>query len=415
MSSSASAHADGYGAACLRMKGSPFILDDRRCPCCGYDLKSGFLRDDSCPECGADAATRDDRRSPHWLLAMSGVPFVAFVSVWSLVIVWTVTARILNPGDPERGISPMGPETTERYVAWAAVSWAYSWPAILSLAGVLAMSRRYPTMPGTFTWLTRSACALACITALSGLVADGTSDSSTTVLGLVGNVFIADQACWMAVALSVPVALFAPRRVLRMVGWACVAFASLSVLISIRYEVRVFGLASRALSHDTWMLIEEWMRWATHASAVGLALVVLWCFVRIRPGRSRQALGPLPMWMRAMAAIGWCLAVLLPLSWWAIRAPLAGLGYPESTWFVLMGRWIVTFLAASAWVISVLLAWRRLITVAWVAAACAATLSVLLLAGRSAPESAPPPWTLPEIEFEDEPDEWTVEPMESGT
>jgi hypothetical protein len=56
-----------------------------------------------------------------------------------------------------------------------------------------------------------------------------------------------------------------------------------------------------------------------------------------------------------------------------------------------------------------------LITVAWVAAACAATLSVLLLAGRSAPESAPPPWTLPEIEFEDEPDEWTVEPMESGT
>jgi hypothetical protein len=80
-----------------------------------------------------------------------------------------------------------------------------------------------------------------------------------------------------------------------------------------------------------------------------------------------------------------------------------------------MGRWIVTFLAASAWVISVLLAWRRLITVAWVAAACAATLSVLLLAGRSAPESAPPPWTLPEIEFEDEPDEWTVEPMESGT
>jgi hypothetical protein len=42
---------------------------------------------------------------------------------------------------------------------------------------------------------------------------------------------------------------------------------------------------------------------------------------------------------------------------------------------------------------------------AWIAAACAAMASVMLLAGRDAPEGSTFPWTLPEVPYPSDQDE----------
>jgi hypothetical protein len=57
------------------------------------------------------------------------------------------------------------------------------------------------------------------------------------------------------------------------------------------------------------------------------------------------------------------------------------------------------------WVLPVLGLDDRRLRRAWIAAACAAMASVMLLAGREAPEGSTFPWTLPEVPYPSDQDE----------
>jgi hypothetical protein len=57
------------------------------------------------------------------------------------------------------------------------------------------------------------------------------------------------------------------------------------------------------------------------------------------------------------------------------------------------------------WVLPVLALDDRRLRRAWIAAACAAMASVMLLAGRDAPKGSTFPWTLPEAQYPGDEDE----------
>ena len=148
------------------------------CPCCGFDLRALSSPADRCPECGADAAMRVVR--PRYLLMLAGIPLVAFVFEWMLTWIWGARLLALNPGNPSRGISPMGPETTERYALSSGFVWSLALPVVLALVTAIAVIRiRGATSVVCRTALV-AASVLAWITLLAHTVADGTSDSNTT-------------------------------------------------------------------------------------------------------------------------------------------------------------------------------------------------------------------------------------------
>jgi len=61
------------------------------------------------------------------------------------------------------------------------------------------------------------------------------------------------------------------------------------------------------------------------------------------------------------------------------------------------------------WVLPVLALDDRRLRRAWIAAACAAMASVILLGGRDAPKGSTFPWTLPEAQYPGDEDEGEVE------
>ena len=365
------------------------------CPCCGFDLRALSSPADRCPECGADAAMRVVR--PRYLLMLAGIPLVAFVFEWMLTWIWGARLLALNPGNPSRGISPMGPETTERYVLSGGFVWSLALPVVLALVTAIAVIRiRGATSVVCRTALV-AASGLAWITLLASTVADGTTSSPTTAIMSVGNVLLRAQLAWMTLAVVTPLAMLAPQRLMRALAWVCVAIAIFEALVEIRYYLHVPLLSKMGYNASTQL---EWITaWACRVSA---GLLVGWVFVSawLMPDDGKgNRWRPAPRLLRWCTVLGWVLVVIMPVMWWSVRAPLAGLGYPASTWILLVSRWTLTLLVGAMWVLPVLALDDRRLRRAWIAAACAAMASVILLAGRDAPKGSTFPWTLPESQY----------------
>lgn len=371
------------------------------CPCCGFDLRALSSSADRCPECGADAAMRVVR--PRYLLMLVGVPLVALYAEWMLAWTWGARLLALNPGNPSRGISPMGPETTERYALSIGFVWSLALPVVLALVTSIAVIRiRGATSVACRTALV-AASALAWITLLAHTVADGTSDSNTTAIMSVGNVLLRAQFAWMTLAVVTPLAMLAPQRLMRALAWVCVAIAIFEALVEIRYYVHVPLLSK--MDYDASTQLESITAWACRISA---ALLVVWVFVSawlIPDDGKGSRWRPAPRLLRWCTVLGWVLVVIMPVMWWSVRAPLAGLGYSASTWILLVSRWTLTLLVGAMWVLPVLAHDDRRLRRAWIAASCAAMASVILLAGREAPEGSTVPWTLPEVPYPSDQDE----------
>jgi len=118
-------------------------------------------------------------------------------------------------------------------------------------------------------------------------------------------------------------------------------------------------------------------------------------------GKRWRPSAPLLRWC---TVLGWVLVVVMPVMWWSVRAPL-GEGWAASTWNLLASRWTLTLLVGVMWVLPVLARSDRRLRRSWIAASCAATASVMLFAGREAPEGSTFPWTLPEAQYPGDEDE----------
>ena len=361
------------------------------CPCCGFDLRALSSSADRCPECGADAAMRVVR--PRYLLMLAGIPLVAFVFEWMLAWIWGARLLALNPGNPSRGISPMGPETTERYVLSGGFVWSLALPVVLALVTAIAVIRiRGATSVVCRTALV-AASGLAWITLLASTVADGTSDSNTTAIMSVGNVLLRAMLAWMTLAVVTPLAMLAPQRLMRALAWVCVTIAIFEALVEIRYYVHVPLLSKMDYDASTQL---EWI--TALVCRISAALLVVWVVVSawLMPddgkGKRWRPSAPLLWWC---TVLGWVLVVVMPVMWWSVRAPL-GEGWATSTWNLLASRWTLTLLVGVMWVLPVLARSDRRLRRAWIAAACAATASVMLFAGGAAPEGSTFPWSLPE-------------------
>ena len=340
---------------------------------------------------------------PRYLLMLVGVPLVAFYTEGMLTWIWGARLLALNPGNPSRGISPMGPETTERYALSIGFVWSLALPVVLALVTAIAVIRiRGATSVVCRTALV-AASVLAWITLLAHTVADGTSDSNTTAIMSVGNVLLRAQFAWMTLAVVTPLAMLAPQRLMRALAWVCVAIAIFEALVEIRYYVHVPLLSK--MDYDASTQLESITAWACRISA---ALLVVWVFVSawlIPDDGKGSRWRPAPRLLRWCTVLGWVLVVIMPVMWWSVRAPLAGLGYSASTWILLVSRWTLTLLVGAMWVLPVLAHDDRRLRRAWIAAACAAMASVMLLAGREAPEGSTVPWTLPEVPYPSDQDE----------
>lgn len=340
---------------------------------------------------------------PRYLLMLVGVPLVALYAEWMLAWTWGARLLALNPGNPSRGISPMGPETTERYALSIGFVWSLALPVVLALVTSIAVIRiRGATSVACRTALV-AASALAWITLLAHTVADGTSDSNTTAIMSVGNVLLRAQFAWMTLAVVTPLAMLAPQRLMRALAWVCVAIAIFEALVEIRYYVHVPLLSK--MDYDASTQLESITAWACRISA---ALLVVWVFVSawlIPDDGKGSRWRPAPRLLRWCTVLGWVLVVIMPVMWWSVRAPLAGLGYSASTWILLVSRWTLTLLVGAMWVLPVLAHDDRRLRRAWIAASCAAMASVILLAGREAPEGSTVPWTLPEVPYPSDQDE----------
>jgi hypothetical protein len=291
----------------------------------------------------------------------------------------------------------MGPETTERYVLSGGFVWSLALPVVLALVTAIAVIRiRGATSVVCRTALV-AASVLAWITLLASTVADGTSDSNTTAIMSVGNVLLRAQLAWMTLALVTPLAMLAPQRLMRALAWVCVAIAIFEALVEIRYEVRIPLLST--MGYSTLEQVEWITAWACRISA---GLLVGWVFLSawLMPDDGKgKRWRPAPRLLWWCTVLGWILVVIMPVMWWSVRAPLAGLGYPASTWILLVSRWTLTLFVGSMWVLPVLALDDRRLRRAWIAASCAATASVMLFAGREAPKGSTFPWTLPESQY----------------
>jgi hypothetical protein len=297
----------------------------------------------------------------------------------------------------------MGPETTERYALSIGFVWSLALPVVLALVTAIAVIRiRGATSVACRTALV-AASALAWITLLAHTVADGTSDSNTTAIMSVGNVLLRAQFAWMTLAVVTPLAMLAPQRLMRALAWVCVAIAIFEALVEIRFYVHVPLLSK--MDYDASTQLEWITAWACRISA---ALLVVWVFVSawlIPDDGKGKRWRPAPQLLRWCTVLGWVLVVIMPVMWWSVRAPLAGLGYSTSTWMLLVSRWTMTLLVGAMWVLPVLGLDDSRLRRAWIAAACAAMASVMLLAGRDAPEGSTFPWTLPEVPYPSDQDE----------
>ena len=366
------------------------------CIFCGFDLRALNSPADRCPECGVDADMRAVR--PRYLLMLAGVPLVAFYFEWMLGWTFSAWLRALNHAHP-----PFGPETKELYALGQGVVWSLALPVVLLLVTAIAVIRiRGATSVVCRTALV-AASGLAWITLLASTVADGTSDSNTTAIMSVGNVLLRAQFAWMTLAVVTPLAMLAPQRLMRALAWVCVAIAIFEALVEIRYYVHVPLLSK--MDYDASTQLESITAWACRISA---ALLVVWVFVSawlIPDDGKGSRWRPAPRLLRWCTVLGWVLVVIMPVMWWSVRAPLAGLGYSASTWILLVSRWTLTLLVGAMWVLPVLAHDDRRLRRAWIAASCAAMASVILLAGREAPEGSTVPWTLPEVPYPSDQDE----------
>jgi hypothetical protein len=205
------------------------------------------------------------------------------------------------------------------------------------------------------------------------------------------------KLAWMTLAVVTPLAMLAPQRRMRALAWVCVTIAIFEPLVEIRYYVHVPLLSNMGYNASEQL---EWITaWACRISA---ALLVVWVVVSawLMPDDGEgKRWRPAARLLRWCTVLGWVLVVVMPVMWWSVRAPLAGWGYPASTWMLLVGRWTLTLLVGAMWVLPVLALDDRRLRRAWIAASCAAMASVILLAGREAPEGSTFPWTLPESQY----------------
>ena len=344
------------------------------CIFCGFDLRALNSPADRCPECGVDADMRVVR--PRYLLMLAGVPLVAFCFEWMLAWTWVAWLNALNHAHP-----PFGPETKELYALGQGVVWSLALPVVLLLTTVIAVIR----IRGATSVVCRTALVavsvLAWITLLVHTVTDRESIMHTTAIMSVVNVFRRAPLAWMTLAAVTPLAMLAPQRRMRVLAWVCVTIAIFE------------ALHSTGISPPTQL---EWITsWACRISA---ALLVVWVVVSawLMPddgkGKRWRPSAPLLRWC---TVLGWVLVVIMPVMWWSVRAPL-GEGWATSTWNLLASRWTLTLLVGVMWVLPVLARSDRRLRRAWIAAACAATASVMLFAGGAAPEGSTFPWSLPE-------------------
>ena len=344
------------------------------CIFCGFDLRALNSPADRCPECGVDADMRVVR--PRYLLMLAGVPLVAFCFEWMLAWTWVAWLNALNHAHP-----PFGPETKELYALGQGVVWSLALPVVLLLTTVIAVIR----IRGATSVVCRTALVavsvLAWITLLVHTVTDRESIMHTTAIMSVVNVFRRAPLAWMTLAAVTPLAMLAPQRRMRVLAWVCVTIAIFEALLATGF-------------YPPTQL--EWITaWASRISA---ALLVVWVLVSawLMPddgkGKRWRPAAPLLRWC---TVLGWVLVVVMPVMWWSVRAPL-GEGWAGSTWILLMSRWTLTLLVGVMWMLPVLARSDRRLRRAWIAAACAATASVMLFAGGAAPEGSTFPWSLPE-------------------
>ena len=344
------------------------------CPCCGFDLRALNSPADRCPECGVDADMRAVR--PRYLLMLAGVPLVAFYFEWMLG--WTCSAwlRALNHAHP-----PFGPETKELYALGYGVVWSLALPVVLLLVTAIAVIRIRGATAIVCRMALVAASVLAWITLLVYTVTERESITHTSAIMSVVNVFRHATGAWMTLAAVTPLAMLAPQRRMRVLAWVCVTIAIFEALLS------------TGISPPTQL---EWI--TALACRISAALLVVWVVVSawLMPddgkGKRWRPSAPLLRWC---TVLGWVLVVVMPVMWWSVRAPL-GEGWAASTWNLLASRWTLTLLVGVMWVLPVLARSDRRLRRAWIAAACAATASVMLFAGGAAPEGSTFPWTLPE-------------------
>ncbi len=384
------------------------------CPLCGYDLRALGSAADPCPECGADAAKRAAHSRPRWVLLLALAPLIAFLSQSTLHLAFALVARVLDPGDPSRGISAMGAATSERYFSHRGLMWSFALPAGLAVVSAIAITRSRAAS-ATVRAAVMVACVLAWVSVLAPIVADGTSDRDTTLIMHIGNIFLTRRHAWMMLAMLIPIAMFAPRRWLRAVAWLCIAISVVEVLLDCRHALHIPW--HLVLSYDGVERALATVVWVSRAVWVVLAASVVQCLWRVPRDGNRPTMLPTSTalsWLRPAAALGWTLVVLLPIAWWAVRAPFAALGFTEQAWIVLVSRWAVTYFAAAAWVVPVFLLDDKRLRRAWIAAACAAVASALLFGGRYAPGDSVIPWTPSEPHYEEpleEDDQTTALPL----
>ena len=344
------------------------------CIFCGFDLRALNSPADRCPECGVDADMRAVR--PRYLLMLAGVPLVAFYFEWMLG--WTCSAwlRALNHAHP-----PFGPETKELYALGYGVVWSLALPVVLLLVTAIAVIRIRGATAIVCRMALVAASVLAWITLLVYTVTERESITHTSAIMSVVNVFRHATGAWMTLAAVTPLAMLAPQRRMRVLAWVCVTIAIFEALLS------------TGISPPTQL---EWI--TALACRISAALLVVWVVVSawLMPddgkGKRWRPSAPLLRWC---TVLGWVLVVVMPVMWWSVRAPL-GEGWATSTWNLLASRWTLTLLVGVMWVLPVLARSDRRLRRAWIAAACAATASVMLFAGGAAPEGSTFPWTLPE-------------------
>ena len=307
---------------------------------------------------------------------LAGVPLVAFYFEWMLGWTFSAWLRALNHAHP-----PFGPETKELYALGQGVVWSLALPVVLLLVTAIAVIRIRGATAIVCRMALVAASVLAWITLLVHTVTERESITHTTAIMSVVNVFRHATGAWMTLAAVTPLAMLAPQRRMRVLAWVCVTIAIFE------------ALHSTGISPPTQL---EWITaWACRISA---ALLVVWVVVSawLMPddgkGKRWRPSAPLLWWC---TVLGWVLVVVMPVMWWSIRAPL-GEGWATSTWNLLASRWTLTLLVGVMWVLPVLARSDRRLRRAWIAAACAATASVMLFAGGAAPEGSTFPWSLPE-------------------
>lgn len=339
------------------------------------------------------------------MLVLALAPLIAFMSESALYQAFEFVAKAVDPGDPSRGISAMGPATSERYFSFRGLVWSFALPAALAIVCAISITRSRATSSAVRLALL-VACALAWASVLAPIVADGASDVDLTLTRRIGHIFLTRDGAWMMMAMLIPLAMFAPRGWLRAMAWMCIAISVVEVLLDRRHALHIPW--HLVLSYDGVERTLAAIAWVSRAASVVLmagALHCVWMMPREDDDATMLPADARLPWSRPLAAIGWALVVLLPITWWAIRAPWAALGFTDEAYIVLVSRWVITYLAAAAWVVPVFLLDDKRLRRAWIAAACAAVASALLFGGRYAPEDNVIPWTPGEPHYEEPPEE----------